>query len=195
MKKLNNRLQPTIVLPVLLLAAVMTTAYLSTCPVYPTAPLITFLERLQDTALATLGPKDFDPKFYIDLSLRFGLPEVEKAFDSLPRTADGTVPPVDLEGFIGKYFRDPTGDLVVVDPPDYVPEPEGFLPKVKHPEMRAWALEIHALWKNLSRAVSGSVRERPDLHTLLPLPEQFVIPGSRFREVYYWDSYWVIRFI
>jgi alpha,alpha-trehalase len=31
------------------------------------------------------------------------------------------------------------------------------------------------------------------LHTLRPLPEAVVVPGSRFIEVYYWDSYWVIR--
>ena len=32
----------------------------------------------------------------------------------------------------------------------------------------------------------------PEQHTLLPLPNPFVIPGDRFREVYYWDSYWII---
>ncbi|KAH9775001.1 Trehalase [Citrus sinensis] len=78
------------------------------------------------------------------------------------------------------------------EPPDFVPEPDGFLPKVKNPQVRAWALEVHALWKNLSRRVSGSVLNRPKFHTLLPLPRPFVIPGSRFTEVYYWDSYWVI---
>lgn len=194
MTKLDDRLRFTF-LHGLLLAAAMTTTEPSTCPVYPTAPLITFLERVQDTALATLGPKDFDPKFYIDLSLKFSLPVVERAFDSLPRSADGAVPRPDLERFVEKYFRGPAEDLVVADPPDYVPEPEGFLPKVKHPGVRAWALEVHALWKNLSRVVSAQARDQPDLHTLLPLPEPFVIPGSRFREVYYWDSYWVIRFI
>ncbi|XP_031391278.1 probable trehalase isoform X2 [Punica granatum] len=193
MSKPHNSLHLTLLHILLLLAAAMTTSAPSPWPVDETAPLITFLELLQDAALATFGSKDFDPKFYIDLSLRFSLPVVEKAFNSLPKSRNGTVPPADLEGFIAKYFRSPGEDLVVVHPPDYVPEPEGFLPKVKHPGVRAWALEIHALWKNLSRGVSSSVRDQPELHTLLPLPEQFVIPGSRFREVYYWDSYWVIR--
>ncbi|XP_031391279.1 trehalase-like [Punica granatum] len=165
----------------------MTTAAPSACPVNETTPLITFLELLQDAAFATFGPKNFDSKFYIDLSLRFSLPVVEKAFNSLPRSRNGTVPLADLEGFIAEYFRSPGEDLVVADLPDYVPA------EVKHPGVRSWALEIHALWKNLSRGVTSSVRDQPELHTLLPLPEQFVIPGSRFREVYYWDSYWVIR--
>ncbi|XP_058203654.1 probable trehalase [Rhododendron vialii] len=58
---------------------------------------------------------------------------------------------------------------------------------------REWALEVHKLWKNLSRRVDEGVFEHPELHTLLPLSKPVVVPGSRFREVYYWDSYWVIR--
>ncbi|KAF8028046.1 hypothetical protein BT93_E0839 [Corymbia citriodora subsp. variegata] len=83
--------------------------------------------------------------------------------------------------------------MVPARPADFVPEPEAFLPRVKNPAVRAWALEVHALWRNLSRRVDDAVRERPDWHTLLPLPGPVIIPGSRFREVYYWDSYWVIR--
>ena len=28
---------------------------------------------------------------------------------------------------------------------------------------------------------------------MLYVPNSFVVPGARFREVYYWDSYWVIK--
>ncbi|XWS24373.1 hypothetical protein CRYUN_Cryun28dG0096300 [Craigia yunnanensis] len=59
--------------------------------------------------------------------------------------------------------------------------------------MRAWALEVHVLWKKLSRKVSSTVHDHPKLHTLLPLLGPVMIPSSRFREVYYWDSYWVIK--
>ncbi|MEW5301860.1 MAG: hypothetical protein WDW36_004690 [Sanguina aurantia] len=48
------------------------------------------------------------------------------------------------------------------------------------------------MWKHLSRQVCDDVRERPDRHTLLPLPYPFIIPGDRFRECYNWDSYWII---
>ncbi|XP_061965965.1 trehalase-like [Populus nigra] len=162
--------------------------------VVPTTPLVTFLERVQETALDTFGEKNFDAKLYVDLSLKLNLSKTEKAFDGLPRSGEnGTVSVKDLKEFIATYFDDAGDDLLYYDPVDFVPEPEGFLPKVKNPEVRAWALEVHALWKNLSRKVSDGVREQPELHTLLPLPEAVVVPGSRFIEVYYWDSYWVIR--
>ncbi|ESR44925.1 hypothetical protein CICLE_v10000621mg [Citrus x clementina] len=162
-------------------------------PVIPTTPLVTFLEHVQETALATFGQKDFDPKLYVDLSLKSNLSTTVTAFHKLPRNATGSVSIPDFKEFMHEYFDGAGNDLVYAEPPDFVPEPDGFLPKVKNPQVRAWALEVHALWKNLSRRVSCSVSERPEFHTLLPLPGPVVIPGSRFREVYYWDSYWVIR--
>ncbi|XP_015896016.3 probable trehalase [Ziziphus jujuba] len=162
-------------------------------PVKPTTPLVNFLERVQQLAFYTFGESDFDPKLYVDLSLKFNLEDAEKAFDKLPRSGNGKVSVKDLRGYIGKYFEAAGDDVVYAEPEDFVPEPEGFLPKVKNQEVRAWALEVHSLWKNLSRRVSSETQKHPELHTLLPLPKQVIIPGSRFREVYYWDSYWIIR--
>ncbi|KAM3321517.1 hypothetical protein P3S67_002668 [Capsicum chacoense] len=127
------------------------------------------------------------------MSLRQNLEAAAEAFDKIPRTVNGSVLKNDLDGFIGKYLGGADEDLVYVEPVDYVAEPEGFLPKVKNTEVRAWALEVHSLWKNLSRKVSDHVLEKPEFYTLLPLKNPVIILGSRFREVYYWDSYWMIR--
>ncbi|XP_047330419.1 probable trehalase [Impatiens glandulifera] len=162
-------------------------------PVVPTIPLVSFLERLQDTALNTFGPKNFDPKLYVDLSLKSNLSVTQSSFDKLPKTQNGSVSIHDLNGFIQKYLNPAEADLETVLPADFVGKPDGFLPKVNNKEVKEWALKIHDLWKNLSRKVADGVVKQPELHTLLPLPEHVVIPGSRFREVYYWDSYWVIR--
>ncbi|KAH9625820.1 hypothetical protein KSS87_020474 [Heliosperma pusillum] len=158
-----------------------------------TTPLITFLEKIQETALNTFGPTKFDPKLYIDLSLKSSLSVTEEAFGKLSRKHNGSVSRAELNKFVEEYLNGAGSDLVYVEPVDFVKEPHGFLPKVKNSEVREWALEVHALWKNLSRKVSDTVKEEPAMHTLLPLPHPCIIPGSRFREVYYWDSYWVIR--
>ncbi|KAH0448713.1 hypothetical protein IEQ34_022513 [Dendrobium chrysotoxum] len=183
---------------VLLVISVTTTraAASSSCAVddrtYSTTPLVSFLQRLQSEALKTLGPNSFDPKLYVDLPLKKDLSLTEAAFWKLPRVK-GIIPENYLHRFLEAYFGDAGEDLVYTEPEDFVPEPEGFLPKVFNPKVRAWALEVHSLWKNLSRRVSDNVKSHPERHTLLPLPEPLIIPGSRFREVYYWDSYWIIR--
>uniref|UniRef100_A0A3Q7IR79 Trehalase n=1 Tax=Solanum lycopersicum TaxID=4081 RepID=A0A3Q7IR79_SOLLC len=162
-------------------------------PVIPTTPLVIFLEKVQEVALQTYGHKRVDAKLFVDMSLRKNLSETIEAFNKLPRIVNGSVSKSDLDGFIGSYLSSPDEDLVYVEPVDFVAEPEGFLPKVKNSEVRAWALEVHSLWKNLSRKVADHVLEKPELYTLLPLKNPVIIPGSRFKEVYYWDSYWVIR--
>ena len=37
------------------------------------------------------------------------------------------------------------------------------------------------------------VRDNPELYSLVYVPNPFIIPGGRFRESYYWDSYWVVQ--
>jgi len=41
--------------------------------------------------------------------------------------------------------------------------------------------------------VNGSVREREERHSLIFVPQPFVVPGGRFQEFYYWDSFWVVK--
>lgn len=47
---------------------------------------------------------------------------------------------------------------------------------------------IDKLWPVLSR----TYREVPQFSSLLPLPQPYVVPGGRFREMYYWDSYFTM---
>ena len=150
--------------------------------------LLVLLQRVQSEALRVLGPLDFDPKLYVDLPLAPGASRAaaEAALASV-RTRE------EMETFLARYFAAAGSDLLAADPPDFDPDPRGFLPRVGSGVARAWALEVHALWKDLARRVAPAVAARPDRHTLLLLPGRVVVPGSRFREVYYWDSYWVVR--
>jgi len=50
------------------------------------------------------------------------------------------------------------------------------------------ATHIDGLWPQLTRT---SVNP-PRWSSLLPLPESYVVPGGRFREIYYWDSYFTM---
>ncbi|HEY2275644.1 MAG TPA: alpha,alpha-trehalase TreF [Steroidobacteraceae bacterium] len=47
---------------------------------------------------------------------------------------------------------------------------------------------IDALWSPLSR----TTRSAPRWSSLVPLPKPYVVPGGRFREIYYWDSYFTM---
>jgi len=47
---------------------------------------------------------------------------------------------------------------------------------------------IDSLWEQLTRSTAVA----PAYSSLLPLPRPYVVPGGRFREVYYWDSYFTM---
>ena len=40
---------------------------------------------------------------------------------------------------------------------------------------------------------NASVAEDPAQYSLLTLPSPGVVAGDRFREIYYWDSYWILQ--
>lgn len=48
---------------------------------------------------------------------------------------------------------------------------------------------IRALWPALTRPPD----RRDARSSLIPLPEPYVVPGGRFREIYYWDSYFTMQ--
>jgi alpha,alpha-trehalase len=47
---------------------------------------------------------------------------------------------------------------------------------------------IDLLWDQLTRTTTSA----PPYSSLLALPEPYVVPGGRFRELYYWDSYFTM---
>jgi alpha,alpha-trehalase len=53
---------------------------------------------------------------------------------------------------------------------------------------RTMEAHIRALWPALTRPPD----EEDDGSSLIPLPHPYVVPGGRFREIYYWDSYFTM---
>ncbi|KAK9830761.1 hypothetical protein WJX74_005988 [Apatococcus lobatus] len=135
-----------------------------------------------------------DSKTFVDMPLLASPGAAQQAFQALPRSADGSIDNPTLSSFISSFFGAAGSDLETYFPEDYSPEvPLDFLANVTDPAIRAWATSVRQLWATLSRVENGSVTQIPDQHSLLPLPDHFVIAGDRFREEYYWDSYWIVQ--
>jgi Neutral trehalase len=45
---------------------------------------------------------------------------------------------------------------------------------------------VHSLWSVLTR------QPEQEESSLIPLPHAYIVPGGRFREIYYWDSYFTM---
>jgi len=102
--------------------------------------------------------------------------------DAVPRAAPGTIlaeyraarpeTPAALADFVARHFTLPA-------------EPESV---VVPTAQRTLGEHIDALWSVLTRTSPTA----PRWSSLLPLPKPYVVPGGRFREIYYWDSYFTM---
>ena len=118
----------------------------------------------QDVQLAGIFP---DSKTFVDARPLLGPAELAARYTAARDSAR-----FNLRQFVEQNFELPR------------PAGEGF-----HADTaRSMEDHIRALWPVLTR--------RPDTadarSSLIPLPQPYVVPGGRFREVYYWDSYFTM---
>jgi alpha,alpha-trehalase len=76
-------------------------------------------------------------------------------------------------------------ELFVKENFDLPPEPPAFNYIQKEKDVTA---HIKNLWSHLKREQDKKIEGS----SLLPLPYPYIVPGGRFREIYYWDSYFTM---
>ncbi len=108
-----------------------------------------------------------DSKTFVDCTPKFPHDEIRVKYNK-EKKEDG----FDLKKFVEDHFE----------------IPPSISSDFKSDLSRSATEHVNALWPVLKRA-SDSVREGS---TLIPLPKPYVVPGGRFREVYYWDSYFTM---
>ncbi|MEN9684697.1 MAG: hypothetical protein RLZZ28_483 [Bacteroidota bacterium] len=105
-----------------------------------------------------------DSKYFVD-----ALPLASNASILQAYRAEKDKPGFSLSDFVQQYFQLP-------------PQPDSHYQSANKPLKD----HLNELWKVLGRD--------PDEKggTLIPLPYPYIVPGGRFREVYYWDSYFTM---
>ncbi len=134
-------------------------------PDYPVPPSIDYKNLYRDVELAGIYP---DSKTFPDLIPAAAPPAVLADYDA----AKGS-PGFDLATFVNQYFSGPTPPGPTVNPAT------SGQPLLDY---------ITSLWPVLQQDTTTV----PPYATLLPLPYPYVVPGGRFREFYYWDSYFAM---
>jgi alpha,alpha-trehalase len=130
----------------------------------------------------TYCPKPFDfaeqfGELFEKVQLKRLFPDSKVFPDALPRFPPQDImnqyhesksqPNFDLERFVQEHFTLPAHDQAPESITDY----------------------IQGLWHDLERPGRSLP---PYGSTLIPLPYDYIVPGGRFREIYYWDSYFTM---
>ncbi|XP_001380673.1 trehalase [Monodelphis domestica] len=133
-----------------------------------------------------------DDKHFVDMPLNTTPDQVLKDFSTLLSSSGGYISRDLLKSFVMEHFNDPGQEMETWIPEDWRDSPK-FLQNILDPKLRAWAKDLHNLWKKLGRKMKLEVGRQPDRYSLLYAAQPFIVPGGRFIEFYYWDSFWVIQ--
>ncbi len=121
----------------------------------------------QDVQLSGIFP---DSKTFVDARPLLAPAEIVTRYAS-SRDSPG----FSLHAFVERYFElppsGPAGEAFRTDPSQTMEQ------------------HIRALWPALTRVPPP---DTANAGSLIPLPEPYVVPGGRFREIYYWDSYFTM---
>ncbi|ORY93580.1 Six-hairpin glycosidase-like protein [Syncephalastrum racemosum] len=147
-------------------------------PIYCDGPL------LKTVQLAALYP---DSKTFVDKPTSKPLNDVLSAFNAL-----GDNPSKDkVQSFVNDNFLEEGTELRPVNLTVKADLP--LLDTIDDLTYRGWASQVHQYWANLTFEFDTSFLCEGCVSSTLPVNRPFVVPGGRFREFYYWDSYFVIR--
>ncbi|KRX61025.1 Trehalase [Trichinella sp. T9] len=156
------------------------------CPLCNNSEAVFFQSQNTKAETAHLFP---DSKYFVDMALKKDPITTLQNFISLgDRVKDKAV----LRAFVDEHFDPPGTELETCFPEDWKPSPKSFN-VIKDYEFRRWAVALNRIWKELCRRVKSKVFEHQELYSLLYVPNPFIIPGGRFREFYYWDTFWIAK--
>lgn len=128
-------------------------------------PDLLFGELFERVQMERIFP---DGKTFVDMRPRSSAAEINQAYETQKGAAD-----FDLLAFVNEHFEAP------FDPGT----------RFESDTSRGIGEHIKALWPVLTRRAGAG---EGDDGSLIPLPKNYVVPGGRFREIYYWDSYFTM---
>jgi alpha,alpha-trehalase len=130
----------------------------------------------------SLSPRQLFPGLFEEVQTSHTFPDSKTFADAVPKKSPSLIiqewkaasqqSGFDLKAFVYDHF--------------YIPEPVRAIYKTDTGQ--SVQQHIQSLWSVLQRNPDADSSQG----SLIPLPHRYIVPGGRFREVYYWDSYFTM---
>ncbi|MBT8190126.1 MAG: alpha,alpha-trehalase TreF [Bacteroidia bacterium] len=127
-------------------------------------------------------PDELYPRLFVDVQTGHVFPDSKTFVDAVNK-----IPVVQINERYNVQKKDPSFDLkqFVLDHFE-LPDPQNSEFKS---DRSLHAIEhVNSLWPHLTRQADDPVKGS----SLLALPHPYIVPGGRFGEIYYWDSYFTM---
>lgn len=132
-----------------------------------------------------------DSKTFVDLHLKNDPEETLEKFDELLNQTNNKPTREQIKQFVNDNF-DEDKELEPWTPDNFNNNPS-FIKRIRDKRLREFGKNVHNIWPTLGRKVRQEVLDNPERYSLIPVTHGFIIPGGRFKEIYYWDTYWIIE--
>nr|CAH7759373.1 unnamed protein product [Callosobruchus chinensis] len=133
-----------------------------------------------------------DSKTFVDMKMRKPPNETLQSFDEFMKHYQQKPSREDVKEFVSKHFEEAGMEFEEWDPKDWTPDPK-FVDDIQDAEFKQWGKKLNEIWKILGRKMKDEVKESQELYSIIWVPNPVIVPGGRFREFYYWDSYWIVQ--
>lgn len=176
-------------MPRLFFSLLLLVVVLSTCrQSAPPAAASTTETAASTTKAQRLSPDQLFGELFRQVQLQQVFEDGKTFVDCLPRQSAEAImaayekaktqPNFDLSAFVEQHFAPPAEAATTF-------EAQAGSNIVDH---------INALWPVLTRQADAGQGYASEGYagSLLPLPYDYIVPGGRFREIYYWDSYFTM---
>ncbi|KAK0657607.1 Six-hairpin glycosidase-like protein [Cercophora newfieldiana] len=131
-----------------------------------------------------------DSKTFVDMPTIKPVDEVIAAFGKLEQPLSNNS---ELNAFLAANFAPAGGELEEV-PNSELETNATFLEKVDDVVIREFTEAVIEIWPELTRRYAGASNNCTECaNSFIPVNRTFVVAGGRFREPYYWDSYWIVE--
>ncbi|KAI1467392.1 glycoside hydrolase family 37 protein [Daldinia caldariorum] len=130
-----------------------------------------------------------DSKTFVDLPTKVPLDEVLAAFDKLNKPLSNNT---ELHDFLSTYFGQAGSELAQV-PVDQLETDPTFLDGIDDAVVKQFVQKVIDIWPDLTRTYVGAANCTGCVGSFIPINRTFVVAGGRFREPYYWDSFWILE--
>ena len=115
--------------------------------------------------------------------------EVIAAFKKLSQPITNNT---ELNDFLAANFGPAGGELEPV-PTDQLTTDPKFLDKLNDTVIREFSEAVINIWPDLTRQYAGPGNCTDCVNSFIAVNRTFVVAGGRFREPYYWDSFWIVE--
>lgn len=122
-----------------------------------------FSELFEQVQLNRVFP---DGKTFVDCTPKMTTQEIMSAYETQKKKPD-----FDLKAFINDHFE----------------TPKQYASDFQADTSKSVVEHIHSLWPILTRQPDSE-----NVGSLISLPNSYIVPGGRFGEIYYWDSYFTM---